>query len=200
MRFVELRARLTVRGNSQVMDTKLCARCKEPKPLDAFYKRPKSGAADSHCRPCNTEVKREWRAANPDKRREAHRRERKRQAASGWPLAKARRAKLTDYVDGIKLQRGCADCGWRPADPRHAAALEFDHVPGRGEKRESVGRLVGASRGRERIDEEIEKCDVVCTRCHRIRTIDRGWFWQGKPGWHGTAPRAGASSDDAGSK
>ncbi len=65
-----------------------------------------------------------------------------------------------------KLERGCADCGY-DADP---VALEFDHLPG-AEKVNKVSAMVNM-----RLDtliEEMEKCDVVCSNCHRIRTWNR---------------------------
>lgn len=44
--------------------------------------------------------------------------------------------------------------------------MDFDHV--RGEKKFNIG----ASRhcGINKIKEEIEKCEIVCSNCHRFRT------------------------------
>jgi hypothetical protein len=68
----------------------------------------------------------------------------------------------------IKLERGCADCGYRG----HPAALDFDHLPGF-EKLKSVGSMTGCAW--EDIEAEIAKCDVVCSNCHRVRTWRRSW-------------------------
>ena len=65
----------------------------------------------------------------------------------------------------LKLERGCADCGYN-ADP---AALEFDHLRDKGF---AVSQRLH-SRPLEQILEEVEKCEVVCANCHRIRTEDR---------------------------
>lgn len=70
-------------------------------------------------------------------------------------------------VDAIKLTRGCADCGYR----EHAEALDFDHLPGRG-KVSHISKLV-SNAGMDKILAEIEKCDVVCANCHRVRTAER---------------------------
>lgn len=70
-------------------------------------------------------------------------------------------------VQRIKLQRGCADCGYN----KHPAALEFDHRPGE-VKSFNIGEKVGTY-SMARIMEEIAKCDVVCANCHAIRTAER---------------------------
>ena len=60
----------------------------------------------------------------------------------------------------IKMQRGCIDCGYKG----HPAALEFDHV--RGAKKHTISRIKSIPE----MLKEIEKCDVRCSNCHRIRT------------------------------
>ena len=53
--------------------------------------------------------------------------------------------------------------------------LEFDHV--RGEKSGNISEMIASGHSIARLQTEIEKCDVVCANCHRIRTGDRGgWF------------------------
>jgi hypothetical protein len=71
------------------------------------------------------------------------------------------------YLTALKLERGCADCGY----DAHPAALHFDHLPGT-VKRAEVGRLRGWTTWR-RLLEEIAKCEVVCANCHAIRTASR---------------------------
>lgn len=73
-----------------------------------------------------------------------------------------------DIIQAIKLERGCADCGYR----ENAVALEFDHRPGE-VKSLSIGRAISQA-GLDRLLAEIEKCDVVCANCHRIRSFNRG--------------------------
>lgn len=62
----------------------------------------------------------------------------------------------------IKLERGCVDCGYN----LHPAALDFDHV--RGVKLFGIGSKFQKSW--KVLLEEIAKCDVRCSNCHRIRT------------------------------
>jgi hypothetical protein len=77
---------------------------------------------------------------------------------------KNRRERLLK-VAAIKLEAGCADCGYN----QYACALDFDHV--RGEK------LFDLSRSKDKswslVSEEIAKCEVVCAICHRVRTFKR---------------------------
>jgi hypothetical protein len=119
------------------------------------------------------ENNRRWARANPDKVKA----DRDTRAATGYyrewqktPTAaawrKQRYADVNALLAAIKLERGCADCGYRK-DPR---AMDFDHV--RGEK--SFNLSQSGSIKLERILAEVEKCDVVCANCHRIRTFDRG--------------------------
>lgn len=56
----------------------------------------------------------------------------------------------------------CMDCGGR----FHFAAMDFDH---RGDKIRPVSSLKDFS-SEEKLREEIAKCDVVCSNCHRVRT------------------------------
>ena len=76
-----------------------------------------------------------------------------------------RRAKVVrDYVYAIK-DVPCTDCGIKY--PPYV--MQFDHVPGRGEKLFNIG-AVGRGKSRKILDEEIAKCEVVCANCHMERT------------------------------
>lgn len=64
--------------------------------------------------------------------------------------------------------RPCMDCGGRFP----SVAMDFDHVEG--DKIAHVGAMTTASV--DRLLAEIEKCEVVCANCHRVRTALRsGW-------------------------
>lgn len=49
--------------------------------------------------------------------------------------------------------------------------MDFDHV--RGEKKYNIGSMVGRGLSPKLIDEEVAKCELVCSNCHRIRTYAR---------------------------
>jgi hypothetical protein len=65
----------------------------------------------------------------------------------------------------------CVDCG--QADVR---VLEFDHV--RGKKLRNISLLLGQGYSWETIQAEVDKCEVRCANCHRIKTSERGGFWR----------------------
>jgi hypothetical protein len=68
------------------------------------------------------------------------------------------------WLQQIKVTRGCVDCGYNT----HPEALEFDHVGT--DKRFMLSRQWHSL---EELKAEIEKCEVVCANCHRIRTYNR---------------------------
>jgi hypothetical protein len=72
------------------------------------------------------------------------------------------------YIDALKLSRGCADCGYNA----HAAALDFDHLPGT-EKKFNIANYVWLMGKGSDLEAEIAKCEVVCSNCHRVRTSKR---------------------------
>lgn len=74
-----------------------------------------------------------------------------------------RKALISDY----KVERGCLDCGF----DSHPEALDFDHRPST-EKKFNIGNR-GWTVSEATLLAEIEKCDVLCANCHRIRTADR---------------------------
>ena len=57
----------------------------------------------------------------------------------------------------------CTDCGFEPTDP---CQMDFDHV--RGEKLMQPGLAI--LRATRKFVEEINKCELVCANCHRLRT------------------------------
>ena len=92
---------------------------------------------------------RERRAADP---------ERARKYALAWLFRRR------GQIDELKA-RPCQDCG----NHFPPECMDFDHV--RGEKKFMVSANVGSSWSAT--VEEIAKCDVVCSNCHRIRTRKR---------------------------
>ena len=73
------------------------------------------------------------------------------------------------YVDEFKLKKGCACCGYK----EHASALDFDHLDP-SKKTMSVSRMIALNF--ERLKAEINKCQVLCANCHRIKTADPEGF------------------------
>ncbi len=65
----------------------------------------------------------------------------------------------------------CVDCG--NIDLR---VLDFDHV--RGIKKYNVGEIIYYGYSWKTIYHEIEKCDVRCANCHRIKTLSKKTSWR----------------------
>jgi hypothetical protein len=78
----------------------------------------------------------------------------------------AKRLAIKAVVDDLKLSP-CMDCD-RAFDPWQ---MDFDHRPGTNK----VGSIAAVlnSLNEAKVLAEIEKCDLVCALCHRIRTHDR---------------------------
>jgi hypothetical protein len=71
------------------------------------------------------------------------------------------------YVDGIKSITPCTDCG--VVYPPYV--MQFDHVGG--DKRGAVANLVREGVSIETLQDEIDKCELVCGNCHAERTHAR---------------------------
>jgi hypothetical protein len=90
----------------------------------------------------------------------------KKRAKINNKLYRARnRQNMVDYL----LNNPCVDCG--EAD---IIVLDFDHLR---DKTMNVTRLVNNSISWATILKEIDKCEVVCSNCHRRRTAARHGSW-----------------------
>lgn len=78
---------------------------------------------------------------------------------------KARYEEFRLFIDGVKLERGCVDCGY-DVNP---AALDFDH---RDPSAKKLNVSTMFSYGRQQQLAELAKCDVRCAICHRIKTLE----------------------------
>lgn len=123
-------------------EVRTCRDCKTELPIGSFYKNKKGrGGHLSVCKSCT--------------------------AVRYGAGVRERSAKFRAYVQAIKVERGCADCGYNA----HPAALDFDHLPGHLKAGKLASMACGSSM--KTIHAEIDKCDVVCANCHRIRTAER---------------------------
>ena len=134
---------------------KKCLGCGEAKSVDCFTKKSqnKSGL-NARCRVCTQEMSR----AHFERNKDYYRKKQSDRRKELIPVVKA-------YIQGER-DRPCADC--KRVFPLEC--MDFDHI--RGKKKFDVG---GSHRDRslKQIKEEIEKCEVVCSNCHRIRTRTR---------------------------
>lgn len=80
---------------------------------------------------------------------------------------RGQRRVLQDFVISKKHMVPCADC--EVAYPFYV--MDFDHV--RGVKTSHMSKMIANGCSLEMLEEEIAKCEVVCSNCHRERTHSR---------------------------
>lgn len=77
---------------------------------------------------------------------------------------KARREKIWAWYISQKDMKPCTDCGI----PYRYYVMDWDHLE---DKTFNAGRA--ATYSLKRLQEEIAKCELVCSNCHRERTYRR---------------------------
>ena len=132
---------------------KACTKCAILKNLADFHirKKSKDGRA-SWCREC---FKKHWEKRYYEK----HEHYRNSHNMSREKLREQNARKVFEYL----TKHPCINCG--ESDP---IVLEFDHRK-RDDKIGSVSVMIRNSSW-ERIEFEIQKCDVLCANCHRRKT------------------------------
>lgn len=71
------------------------------------------------------------------------------------------------WLKEYKETRPCVDC----KNKFPAECMDFDHLPGK-KKFRPIAHLLHC-RDESVLQAEIEKCELVCANCHRIRTFAR---------------------------
>lgn len=99
----------------------------------------------------NKEYQAKWFKANKDKH---------------YGKVKDQRIRLRAEINEYKENNPCVDCGQKYA----GCVMDFDHVENN--KLGGVSTLISTS-GRNKVWEEIAKCELVCANCHRLRTHKR---------------------------
>lgn len=74
--------------------------------------------------------------------------------------AEKRKSELRDWFCDLKDSLSCEICG-----EDRSVCLDFHHT---GQKDKNVSEMVRDGYGRQRIKDEIEKCEVLCANCHRV--------------------------------
>lgn len=142
------------------MESMLCERCKEPfKPDRAGVKR----FCSKKCRHA------EWCEKNRSQLNENVRKYRaNRYKKEGcWRENGKKVTELRAWMFEIK-SKPCSDCG----NCFEVCCMDFDHREGT-TKAYNLGSMFAHHYSKELIQTELDKCDLVCSNCHRIRTRDR---------------------------
>jgi len=127
---------------------KVCGTCNKEKSIGEFSL--KHGKPQYNCKECHKEYRKNHYETNRQKY-----------------IDKAKRNKeeyRKQYFEWLST-KSCVDCG--VSDIR---VLEQDHLR---DKEYNVSSRIGRLT-LEAMMPELDKCEIVCANCHRIRTIDRG--------------------------
>lgn len=136
---------------------KTCDTCKIPKSDSEFNKnKAKKDGLNSICKECSRKRSRQYYK----EKGEVHKK-------NVVKRNKKNRKVLQDYILQHFKTNSCKDCG--NGDIR---VLEFDHLP-QFRKSKDISRLLAASVSTKTLQKEIDKCEVVCANCHKIRTVER---------------------------
>ena len=144
------------------MDTKLCLNCAAP-----VLAAPRSRSIKKFC--CKQCREKHWVSNNRDRLNQTVRKYRARRYREEglWRDEGPKAAALKLWMAELK-SAPCSDCG--ACFP--VCCMDFDHRDDT-TKAYNVGSMFAHHYSRELIQSEIDKCDLVCSNCHRIRTRDR---------------------------
>lgn len=128
---------------------KRCTICHKEQPLTEFHWRNKANSKrHGRCRMCKHKIDNKAYRTNHKNRKQQIRTTRK-------SLLERNRKFILDY----KSNHPCVDCG--ESDP---IVLDFDHLR---DKEAIIAHLVVSGCSIERIQKEIDKCEIRCANCHR---------------------------------
>lgn len=152
-----------------IMKRKKCTIYKGKRLIKFFNSKAKSkDGLQPQCQPCGQDKSRFYYSHNKQRHKSQ---------------VKARKGRIVrEYLNRIYLyllEHPCIDCG--EADP---VVLEFDHV--RGRKEAEVSFIVRQGVSWERINSEMDKCEVRCANCHKRKTAKTLGFYK----WCEYAPEA----------
>lgn len=129
---------------------KTCSKCKQAKDLSEFGKnKQKKDGLQSYCKTCSSSVALAWHHTNKHDPEVA-----KRLSEYNKKVV----AEIKTEVDAYKAEKGCKFC---PEDD--PCCLDFHHL---NEKDANVS-YIRLTKNKKRLFEEISRCIVVCSNCHR---------------------------------
>lgn len=130
---------------------KFCNDCRETKPLSEFNK--KGGGLQHRCRMCQ----KIWYKNYYDSSDKEINRLRKKNLQ--------RKISVREVLNRLK-DVPCTDCGLRYPP----FVMDFDHL---GDKNFNIGFAASRAIPIKKVMDEIAKCEIVCSNCHRYRTNAR---------------------------
>jgi hypothetical protein len=127
-----------------------CSKCKQLKDITCFSRKTET-KLHSYCKECHSKYRREHYINNKRKYIE--------KATKRTREERSRIAKIIAEIKNVP----CVDCG----EKFHPCAMDFDHI-----ESNKIANVSMLAKGHswEKIKQEIDKCEIVCANCHRIRT------------------------------
>ena len=130
------------------METKVCTKCKQELPLDNFrWKNKSQNLKHSQCKECQKAQ---------EKQHYQDSKERQQSVKSTAAFQKQRNIMLVEQAKTI----GCKKCG-----EKREYVLDFHHLNA-DDKINIISRMI-KSASAETLIRELNKCDVLCSNCHR---------------------------------
>lgn len=138
---------------------KICSACKVPKPLGEFGKESKNpDGLQYKCKLCKREYDNKF-----------HKNRTAEQKQSKYNKQVDRLNVIRDYIIDYLKDKSCYVCG-----ESRMPTLDFHHLR---DKEFNISDGITGGYSLEKIKNEIEKCDVLCSNCHRMETAkDFNWF------------------------
>lgn len=147
---------------------KKCWTCKIEKPIEDFGNRKSSSdGKQGYCKNCSKEKDKDH-YANSEKRKKSIREN------SDFRINRARK-----YIIDFLSSHPCVDCS-----ESDIVVLEFDHII---KKDFSISLLIKQGATLEKIEREIQKCQVRCANCHKRRTSQQFNWYKRSSSIHGDA-------------
>lgn len=126
---------------------KQCSKCNEYKPISEFAKnKAKRAGCASECKECHRIIRKTYYKNN--QKRESSR-------------VRCRKKEIQQWYQEYKSTLECIECG-----ESHIATLDFHHR-NPDEKEIMLSRVAESGWGKTRILNEMNKCDVLCSNCHK---------------------------------
>jgi len=84
-------------------------------------------------------------------------------------MKKEKKAYIYEFLMKHFKENPCSSCG-----ETNPILLDFDHLR---DKKISIANAITNQWSLERIQDEIDKCQVLCSNCHRMKTAkDHNWY------------------------
>lgn len=137
------------------METKVCTKCEEKKCINEFsFKNKDKDIRRGQCKTCVKEYRKGYYINNRNK-------------LLKYSVESSKKIKLRNqqYIWDYLKNNSCLDCG-----EKNPIVLEFDHREGENK----IIEVTTAARdgwSLKNLQKEIDKCDVRCANCHRIKTF-----------------------------